>query len=533
MGFLKKLLITGLSILSFASPLYASEQEFMSFLKQHNKHYDSLQEYRERYNIFTQNLDFIHEHNIQNHTFTLALNEYADLTHHEFRKLKVGRHHHHHHHNHTEEEHSQLKTTLFPSSIDWRDASQNPKNIVAVTPIKNQEQCGSCWSFSAIGATEGAWAISGNELTSFSEQQLVDCSSSFGNNGCNGGEMDDAFQYIIKNGICTENSYPYQGMDGQCNSGCSSVGKLNGFHDIPDENHIYTEIQSGPVSVAIEADQPAFQFYSGGVLDNIECGTNLDHGVLVVGYGSLNNQPYWIVKNSWGQTWGMDGYILIARGKNMCGIGESASRPYYLNENIQDHIHDRHPIDPIDPIFPIDNEEKHSVHPLPIHDEEGSFNDVENDITPVNDNESHDMHPLPIINEIETENEDIQLPCERSMYKNNCRKNSVKNCFNCFSTINDINFCSVEFYSDKKGSKSQIFEDFICFPHRSLTLNSEHHFRTMGCGSEKFKCMLSKGCRQLVNRLKDCNEDLTCIYSLITSTQNEKFLNLVNCLYPQ
>jgi C1A family cysteine protease len=152
--------------------------------------------------------------------------------------------------------------------------------------------------------------------------------------------MDDAFQYIIKNGICTEDSYPYQGADGQCNSACSPVGKLNGFHDIPDENHIYTEIQSGPVSVAIEADQPAFQFYSGGVLDNIECGTNLDHGVLVVGYGSLNNQPYWIVKNSWGQTWGMDGYILIARGKNMCGIGESASRPYYLNENIQDHIQD-------------------------------------------------------------------------------------------------------------------------------------------------------------------------------------------------
>jgi cathepsin L len=529
MGFLKKLLFAGLSILSFASPLYASEQEFMSFLKEHNKHYDSLEEYRERYNIFTQNVDFMHQHNSQNHTFTLSLNEYADLTHHEFRKLKVGRHHHHHHHNHTEE-HPQLKTTLFPSSLDWRDASQNPKNIVAVTPIKNQEQCGSCWSFSAIGATEGAWAISGNELTSFSEQQLVDCSSSFGNNGCNGGEMDDAFQYIIKNGICTETDYPYQGVDGQCNSACSPVGKLNGFHDIPDESHIYTEIQSGPVSVAIEADQPVFQFYSGGVLDNIECGTNLDHGVLVVGYGSLNNQPYWIVKNSWGQTWGMDGYVLIARGKNMCGIGEGASRPYYLNENIQDHIHDRHPVDPL---FPIDNQKESPADSLPSADEERHSIDDENDILPIDNDEDYDMHPLPIVDEIEDE----EVPCERAVYKSNCRKNSVKNCYNCFSTINDINFCSVEFYTDPKGSKSQIFEDFICFPqktHRVASINSEeHHFETMGCGMKKFQCLLSKSCRQLVNSLKDCNEDLTCVYTLIASTQNEKFLNLVNCMYPQ
>ena len=530
MGLLKKLLIIGLSLVSFSSTLYAHEEKFVTFLKEHNKHYNSVEEYHERYNIFKQNLDFIDYHNNQNHSFTLGLNEYADLTHIEFKKQKIGRRHHRHNHSHTDDKYY-LKTTQFPSSLDWRDASQNSKNIIAVTPIKNQEQCGSCWSFSSIGATEGAWVISGNELTSFSEQELVDCSSSFGNNGCNGGEMDDAFQYIIKNGICTEDSYPYEGTDGQCNNKCTPVGKLNGFHDIPDENHIYTEIQSGPVSVAIEADQPVFQFYSGGVLDNIECGTNLDHGVLVVGYGSMNNQPYWIVKNSWGQTWGMDGYVLISRGKNMCGIGEGASRPYYLNENIQDHIHDRHPIDPL---FPVDNQKEYPVDNLPVNNEERhSIDDKNHDILPDNNDKNHDMHPLPVIDEME--NEDIQLPCERGMYKTSCKKNNVRNCFNCFSSINDINFCSVEFYTDNKGSKKDLLEDFICFPQksRSLTLNSEHNFKIMGCGSQKFKCMLSRSCRELVNRLKDCNEDLACIYNLITSTQNEKFLNLVNCMYPQ
>jgi C1A family cysteine protease len=354
------------SMLALFTPVLG-ENHFDNFIQKYNKQYHTEDEYNKRLEIFSQNVNFIQNHNSRHSSFTLDINEFADLTHQEFKNkmltkpllkeknicwtIQQDKDECFAHSN--EGCHwcslggmygtfcapagshncfaSTISNTTVPTSLDWRTSSGNPKGIVAVTGVKNQEQCGSCWSFSASGATEGAWAISGKSLTSLSEQQLVDCSSSYGNNGCGGGDMDAAFQYIIKNGLCTEASYPYKAVDEKCKT-CSPVAHLDGYIDISDEAGILTQIQNGPVSVGIEADQAVFQFYSGGVLDDPSCGTNLDHGVLAVGYGNMNGKDYWIVKNSWGASWGMNGYVLIARGKDMCGISQMASRPYYLNK---------------------------------------------------------------------------------------------------------------------------------------------------------------------------------------------------------
>jgi len=217
------------------------------------------------------------------------------------------------------------------TSIDWRT-----KN--AVTPVKNQGSCGSCWSFSATGAIEGAVAVGASTLVSLSEKQLMDCSRKYGNNSCNGGLMDYAFQYVVDNGgLTSEENYPYEPQDGSCQTSKESqvVATITGFQDVPQDNvdQMVSAVSSTPVAVAIEADRSVFQSYNGGVLDSGRCGTNLDHGVLVVGFTEVTDQTYpnaWIVKNSWGNTWGVQGYIYISRevqtsSKGICGILENAS----------------------------------------------------------------------------------------------------------------------------------------------------------------------------------------------------------------
>jgi hypothetical protein len=197
-----------------------------------------------------------------------------------------------------------------------------------VTPIKNQEQCGSCWAFSTTGSVEGVSFISTGTLPSVSEQQLVDCSGAEGNQGCNGGLMDYGFEYIIKNkGITGETNYPYTAKDGTCAAaGKPVVATISGYKDVPvnSEVGLETAIVTQPVSVAVEADQSVFQYYTGGVMDSA-CGTQLDHGVLAVGYGTEGGKEYFKVKNSWGADWGAKGYILLARGakfnpSGQCGI---------------------------------------------------------------------------------------------------------------------------------------------------------------------------------------------------------------------
>jgi len=218
----------------------------------------------------------------------------------------------------------------LPTSVDW-------STVGAVTPVKDQGQCGSCWAFSSTGAVEGAWFLKKKLLANLSEQQLVDCSTTEGNQGCNGGLMDYAFQYVIANkGLTTDSAYPYTatGPNTCVATGLPVAATIVGFKDVPtnSQSALMTAVAQQPVAVAIEADQDTFQFYASGVLTKA-CGTNLDHGVLLVGYGTLDGLDYYKVKNSWGQDWGIDGYVLLGRGaqyngaQGQCGIQMDPSYP--------------------------------------------------------------------------------------------------------------------------------------------------------------------------------------------------------------
>ena len=308
--------------------------EFTGFIHKFEKKYESLHVLEKRFEIFKQNIRNIFEHNLRSEqNFTMGINQFTDLTPEEFKvtyanglnsELRLGGK-------------PSCKTytpsgKVVPDYWDWRDKG-------AVTPVKNQGQCGSCWSFSASGAIEGAWAIKTKDIVSISEQQLVDCSKRYGNLGCKGGLMDNAFQYAIENGMCSEESYPYTSgttqTGGSCDNSCKSVVLVNACTDVPPNNQIALKeavALNGPISIAVDAETTLFQSYKSGVITSDKCGTNLDHGVLIVGYGEEDGIKYWLVKNSWGPTWGDDGYIKIERREStnddgVCGIAMQPSFP--------------------------------------------------------------------------------------------------------------------------------------------------------------------------------------------------------------
>lgn len=218
---------------------------------------------------------------------------------------------------------SDMVSVSLPASVDWRTEG-------AVTPVKTQKSCGSCWSFSTTGALEGIYAIKRGNLVSFSEQQLVDCDyirAGGTSLGCNGGDMQSAMEWIGKNnGLCTEQAYPYVSGDTQTNGPCQKTCSIVSGSDISStvsvsansDNAMMTALAQQPVSVAIEADQASFQLYKSGVFTG-SCGTNLDHGVLLVGYGTMNGLDYYIMKNSWDYSWGSQGYMYMGKGVDASG----------------------------------------------------------------------------------------------------------------------------------------------------------------------------------------------------------------------
>merc|ERR1712153_202478 len=304
---------------------------FAQFQSEHSVSYLSEEHASNKFTVFKDNVDFINDHN-QNHAdrlgYTVSMNQFADLTLNEFRRQyrgfnalnKLGA---------TKAEH--LDESSTPSSIDWTSKG-------AVTAVKNQGSCGSCWAFSTTGAIEGRNYIANGNLVSLSEQELVSCASSYGNQGCNGGLMDDGFKFVEASGLETESSYSYDGATATCSTSKGGThngiapGVVTGFKDVTSnsESQLAAAVAQGPVSVAIEADQSGFQFYKSGVFSGT-CGTALDHGVLAVGYGTDSGTAYWKVKNSWGSTWGQDGYIMMAKdissSSGQCGIASQPSCP--------------------------------------------------------------------------------------------------------------------------------------------------------------------------------------------------------------
>jgi len=300
-----------------------SEQDyqflFTRWVAEHNKVYEH-NDIFSKYNTFKSNLDMIRETNEQGNSYELGMNQFGDMNSEEFSAFVGGCFKGRSNQAVTVDE-----TVFTPNDDkDWRKEG-------AVTDVKDQGQCGSCWAFSATGAIEGRVFVDSKTLTSVSEQQLVDCAGSEGNEGCNGGLMDSAFSYLIKaGGSNLEADYKYTARDGTCkDKQYKKVSQIKSFKDVKagSESDLLKSIGDGPVSVAIEADKQVFQFYKSGVLDDARCGTELDHGVLAVGWGTDSGKDYYIVKNSWGQSWGDKGYIRLVRNKNQCGINQMNSYP--------------------------------------------------------------------------------------------------------------------------------------------------------------------------------------------------------------
>jgi len=335
-------------VLSAAATLAPIKIElFENFIAKYDRHYVTEFEKGRRFQIFSQNVDDIHASNAKNRSYTLGITGNADMTFEEFRSshltgiqpaLTAAK----------EDRHIFQAPRMFtePDSIDWVSKG-------GVTSVKNQGTCGSCWTFSTVGALEGAMFASGRKMVDLSMQYILSCDT--GGNACGGGMMDQAFDWVAKHGIPSLKDEPYLCEDASssecksmsCNtsSGSSKEAMVLAIGDVVKHNDVdSTEmaleaaVGQQPVSVAIEADSSVFQHYAGGVLTDSACGSNLDHGVLVVGYGVDNGQKYWKVKNSWGTTFGEDGYIRIEKGDaasgGECGIRKMASFPSLKSSTI-------------------------------------------------------------------------------------------------------------------------------------------------------------------------------------------------------
>lgn len=302
-------------------PLELTLDGFQKFMTAHNKQYETVEEYETRFQIFQENLNkMVFQYKMDPHKY--GYSKYMDITQEEFRKTRLG-----FRVSHLDQFKRIGKTyepkfslSQVPESWDWNEQGK-------VSRVKNQGYCGSCWAFSAVGNMESLNAIHNklSHVQEFSEQQLVDCDSV--DLGCNGGEMQSAFQYVVQNGLESEQDYPYLGRDGRCQAQGSRVAlRISSFSNISkDEEEIKRALyEHGPLSVALNAEK--LQYYGYGIIDENDCDPQaLDHGVLLTGYGTENGKNYWIVKNSWGSDWGESGYFRIVRGRGACGINSDVS----------------------------------------------------------------------------------------------------------------------------------------------------------------------------------------------------------------
>ncbi|MCK0538909.1 C1 family peptidase [Alcanivorax quisquiliarum] len=324
------------ALLTAGAPSHNDLEEWTKFKATYNKTYSSANEENDRMEIFLDNKNRIDKHNqlYKNGlvSYTMGVNKFSDMTETEFRSFYTGSLNP----GQSFRRESSLNTNRLllgggdlPRSVDWREANW-------VTPVKEQKECLSCWIFSAVGAVESQHYNKTGELVTLSEQNVVDCVNAPVDEGhCRIGWMDTAFEYILNNGIDTEESYPYEAEIKECRFDPSKIGAtITGYADLPpgDEKVLKRAVATvGPVSVAIDSKDGDFQHYKNGVYHSDTClntEDKLDHALLVIGYGKENGQPYWLVKNSWGTTWGEDGFGKIARNMdNHCGIATKASYP--------------------------------------------------------------------------------------------------------------------------------------------------------------------------------------------------------------
>jgi len=284
--------------------------EFVTFVNEFAKEYDAA-EFFYRYELFRQKLDFVRKHNAGNDTWIAGINQFSDMTEAEFSRLlgavaPFGY------------ENNEVNLPQPPANdVDWRTKG------AVLTTVKNQGQCGSCWAFSTTGTLEGyEFLVKKLPLVSLSEQQLVDCAKP-GNSGCNGGMPERALAWLGKNGgPCNQQDYPYTARDGTCKKGCKPVFSIQGAFTAKGEDNLVKLLNVQPVSVAIDASS-AVSSYKGGVFSGPCSSSSINHAVLAVGY----TDQYWIVKNSWGGSWGTQGYINMARGKNVCNINSYLAVP--------------------------------------------------------------------------------------------------------------------------------------------------------------------------------------------------------------